>query len=400
VTPAAPSSAHARYGSRLAALRADEAVLPPVVRAAERLSLAGGDQCLSRDYARFHPHRDPYATLVLRDLREPVLRVEAYDARPADWGARAAVVWSDAGWLRVSPLASDPALPSLPALLARTDTHTVVRYRPYRRCTVRFDDNADSSYAKVFADRRGERMVGEGAALWAAAGRGELAFAVPRPERYDPAGRTLWQSRVRGRPVGAELNRPAGTTLAWGMGVALASLARADLTPRRVLGPPAALARSAQLGRSIVRSVPGAEREVEALLAGLRSAHAAATRTRLAPVHGNPHAGQWLAGEAGLGLVDFDGLALGQPELDASGFLAALEFEDPARVPVERLRAAFLAGYRERGGELDARLLSIYRVHRRLAKAARVAASLRADGDARARRHLRRARDELRREAP
>ena len=116
-------------------------------------------------------------------------------------------------------------------------------------------------------------------------------------------------------------------------------------------------------------------------------------------MHGNPHAGQWLAGEAGLGLVDFDGLALGQPELDAAALIAALEFEDPARVPVERLRAALLAGYRERGGELDARLLRIYSVHRRLAKAVRVAGSLRADGDARARRHLKRALYELEREA-
>ena len=200
---AAPPSAHARYRSRLAALRADEAILPPVVRAAERLSLAAADRRFQRDYARFHPHRDPFATLVLRDLRDPVLRVEAYNVRPVARGAREAVVSSDAGWLRVSSLASDPALRSLPALLALPGRRTVVRYRPYRRCTVRFDGNGDSSYAKVFADRRGERMLGEGATLWAAAERGELAFAVPRPERYDPAGRTLWQSRVPGRPAGA-----------------------------------------------------------------------------------------------------------------------------------------------------------------------------------------------------
>jgi hypothetical protein len=145
--------------------------------------------------------------------------------------------------------------------------------------------------------------------------------------------------------------------------------------------------------------VPGAERQVVELLARLRDAHSTAARTALVPVHGNPHPGQWVAGEAGPGLVDFDGLARGQPELDATALLAALEFEDPARVPVGRLRAAFLAGYRERGGELDARLLRIYGAHRRLAKAVRVAGSLRADGDARAGRHLKRALRELEREA-
>jgi hypothetical protein len=299
---------------------------------------------------------------------------------------------SDAGWLRVSALASDRGLPSLPRLLARPGREAVVRYRPHRRCTVRFD----RGYAKVFADGRGERLLREGEGLWAAGERGELAFAVPRPERYEPAARTLWQSRVPGRPVGS-VPRDAG--LARRMGRALASLARADLGPRTVLGAPAALARSERLGGSLVRSVPGIEREVDELLARLRCAHSAAPRGPLAPVHGNPHAGQWLDGEAGLGLVDFDGLALGQPELDAAALVAALEFEDPERVPVERLRAAFLAGYRERGPALDGRLLAIYRAHRRLAKAARVAGSLRPDGDARAGRHVRRALHELERGA-
>jgi phosphotransferase family enzyme len=381
------ASAHARYGTRLTALRDDEVMLPLVAQAAEALGLVAGGQRLERDYARFHPHRQPFATLVLRDVREPVLRLEAYDARPSG----EAVVASDAGWLRVSAFASDPALRSLAPLLARPGRQAVVRYRPYRRCTVGFD----RVYAKVFADRRGERMVDESGMLWAAAERGELDFTVPRPERYDPASRTLWQSRVPGRPVGSELREPA---LARRMGGALASLAEADLAPRTMLTPAVALARSARLGRTLVRSVPGTEGVVEELLTRLRSGHSAATGGRLVPVHGNPHPGQWLAGDAGLGLVDFDGLALGQPEHDVAALVAALEFEDPVRVPVERLRAAFLAGYRERGRELDAGRMAIYRAHRRLAKAVRVAGSLRPDGDARAGRHLRRALHELERE--
>jgi len=380
----ATAPAHGRYGTRLAALRADEAVLPPVLRVAEPLGLAHGGQRLERDYARFHPQREPFATLVLRDVREPVLRVEAYDARPAARDPREGVVESDAGWLRVSSIASDPALPGLSDLLACPAPREVVRYRPYRRCTVRFD----GGYAKVFADRRGERLVEEAKRLWAAAESGELAFAVPCPEHYDPSGRTLWQTRVPGRPVPSEMQ---GNALATRMGRALASLAEARLEPRRAITPGAALARSARLGRSLARTVPAAEREVEELLARLQGAHAVAARTPLRPVHGSPHPGQWLDAEERLGLVDFDGLALGEPELDAAAVLAALEFEDPERVPVARLSAAFLAGYRERGAELDPALIAIYRAHRRLAKAVRVACSLRPDGDVRAARHLARA---------
>ena len=58
----ATASAHARFGTRLAALAAEDGVLGPGF---ERL------------YARFHPHRDPFATLVLRDTRDRrrILRV-------------------------------------------------------------------------------------------------------------------------------------------------------------------------------------------------------------------------------------------------------------------------------------------------------------------------------------
>jgi hypothetical protein len=360
------AAAHARYRTRLAALSDDEA-----------LGLTTGEGRLEREYARFHPHRQPFATLVLRDVREPVLRVEAFDERPAGDG----VVASEAGWLRVSPFASDPALRALPDLMARPDRQAVVRYRPYRRCTVRFD----GSYAKVFADRRGERIADEGLMLWAAAEGGVLGFAVARSERYDSASRTLWQSRVPGYP------RPA-TVPARRMGRALASFAKADLDLHRRAEP---LDRSERLGTTLVRSVPGAARDVDRLLARLRRAHSAAPRDRLVPVHGNPHPGQWLDGEAGLGLVDFDGLALGEPELDAAAVVSALEFEDPARFPVERLRDEFLAGYREGGGSLDERRMAIHRAHRRLAKAVRVAASLRPDGDARAQRHLTKALAEL-----
>jgi hypothetical protein len=401
---AASASAHTRYATRLAALRADEAFLPPVVQATERLGLPAGDGRLQRDYARFHPHREPFATLVLRapGEPEPLLRVEAHDGRPNARGGREAVVASDAGWLRVTPFPGDPALGSLPALLARPGRHTVVRYRPYRRCTVRFDDADRSVYAKVFAERRGPRTRDDGARLWAAAERGQLRFAVPRPERYDPAGRTLWQSCVAGRPVGEELKRGDGTALALRMGGALASLAKADLAPRRLITAASMLSRSAWVGRSLARSVPDVERDVTELLARLRSAHAAvgAGRFPLAPVHGNPHAGQWVGDEGRLGLVDFDRLAAGHAELDAAALLAELEFEDPTRVPVERLRAAFLAGYREGGVALDAGLIAVHRAHRRLAKALRVASSLRPDGDVRSRRHLERALRELAEEVP
>jgi hypothetical protein len=393
-------SAHARYGSRLAALAAEDGVLGPGF---ERL------------YARFHPHRDPFATLVLRDSDDPrrILRVEAFEnwpageaTEPSDAGAGAIVraergsspsetlVRSDAGWLRLTAFPSDPALRTLPALLARSANHTVVRYRPYRRCTVRFALDGRDAFAKVFADDRGERIHRVAATLWAAGERGELAFSVPRPERFDRRGRTLWQSAVAGLPAREELLGQRGTALARLMGTALASLAAAPLSPQRNLGPAAVLMRAARLAAALVRSVPALARPADELLGLLRRAHAEAPR-QLVPVHGDPHAGQWLSDRGRLGLVDFDGLALGHPELDVAAFLSALRFEDRTRAPLEPLCAAFLTAYEEAARPLDPRLIAIYLAYRRLAKAVRVASSLRPDGDRRAERHLERALEEL-----
>jgi len=374
MSDAAPS-AQARYRSRLRALSA-------------------GPEGFQRDewtqlYARFHPDRAPFATLVLErpGQARQIVRVDAFEEAPR----HGTVMESEAGWLRVAAFPSDPALRSLPALLARRGAHEVVRYRPYRRCTIRFHGAGGVSYAKVFADRRGERIHTEAVDLWAAAERGELAFAVPRPRRYERRARTLWQSSVAGHPVRLGLSGPRGSDLARRMGFALASLASAEFSPRRVLVPPSMVPVTARAAAELVRRVPELEPEVRRLLCRLHRRLAAARPRPLGPVHGNPHAGQWLHHARGVGLVDFDGAAFGQPELDAASFLAGLEFEDGSRVPVQRLSAAFLAGYEASGRSLDPQLMATYRAYRRMAKALRTACSLRPDGDDRARRHVERA---------
>ena len=390
---AAALSAHARYRSRLHALASDGDALGSALRATSLFAHGGEQPAWVRLYARFHPDRAPFATLVLQRSAEQrrIVCVDAFEQRPSGQSPHAAVVESEAGWLRVAAFPADPALRSLPALLAREEAHTVVRYRPYRRCTVRFDGADGASYAKVFADRRGERIHREGVELWTIAERGELAFAVPRPQRYEPRARTLWQSSVAGRPVRPRLTGIRGMTLARRSGLALASLRSARLSPGAVLPPASLLPRTARGAAQLVRLVPELEPDVRGLLDRLHRGLAAARPRPLAPVHGNPHPGQWLHEGPGVGLVDFDGLALGRPELDAASFLAALEFEDRSCVPVEALSAAFLAGYEAGGGTLDPQLMATYRAYRRLAKALRVACALRPDGDRRARRHVERA---------
>lgn len=65
-----------------------------------------------------------------------------------------------------------------------------------------------------------------------------------------------------------------------------------------------------------------------------------------------------------------------------------LECENPAKTPHEMLSSAFLQGYADLAGPLEPSLLTAYRAHKRLEKAAKSARQPRIDAAARAARHL------------
>jgi aminoglycoside phosphotransferase len=254
-------------------------------------------------------------------------------------------------------VADDPALAGLRAVLAAGAE--VVRYHPGRRCTVR----AGERFGKVLGDDSGPALLAAQRRLWTA--REELGFAVAEPLGYDAATRTVWLGALPGEDVRSRLD-PA---LAERMGAALATLATSSVRPAARLedaGPAAA--------RELVRRVPALRREAEALLEEVRAGPPR-------PVHGAPHPPQWLADGEALGLIDFDRLALGDPESDVAAFMEAAAAEDGG----EAIAAAFAAGY----GPLDGRRLEAYRRRRRLGKALRAASGLSPDGDERAARRLR-----------
>ena len=378
---------HEQNRDRLAALRAGDRVLEAIA-AAGWPGTAGGWR---RTFGRTELDREHYATLVF-ESRGAVVRVEALAERPRGSANGAAVVPArEIGWLRMEALPHDPALTTLGAVMTAAEGATVVRYRPYRRCTVRVDGPGGPRFAKVFADERGRRIHAAGQAIWAAAERGELPFAVPRPAGWSPPTRAVWQGTVAGEPAIACLYGEGGAATARAMGAAAAALTRAGLEPPATYDAAAQLDDSRRKAGALVRLVPRLRPAAEELLAGLRAVHARARSTAPRPIHGAPHANQWLIAGDGLGLVDFDGFALGDPERDAATFMAELDFEDRAAVPVAELNRAFLDGYSDRGVALEPSLLAAYRAHKRLAKALRTARALRPDGDERAERHLARA---------
>lgn len=383
-------SAHARYRERLAALAENGIVVDAVIEAAKRLRWPAEDSWL-RTKERFEPDAEPFALCVYASVGLPqrLVRVEVFTARPPRRELDDCVIRAGtAGWLLVTRFPSDPKLPALPKLLAGPGRRTVVRYHPYRRCTIRVDCDGRSRFVKVYADDRGERVHADGVELWRAERRGELGFAVARPERFDPSTRAVWQGTIGGERITPRLYANGGEALAHRIGRASASLSRARLRPRGVLDAKAALARAAGRCAELERRVPKLGHEARRLLAQLERVQAAAAPGEPRPVHGALHPSQWLDDGSRLGLVDYDSIALGDPELDAATFLADLDVQDRERVATDRLNAAFLTGYESVAG-LDAALVRAYRAHGRLGRAVKIARALCPDGDEKAARRLR-----------
>ena len=371
-------SAHARYRRRLEALACDAAVLASF---AERGSW-------ERRYARFEPDSEPFATLVYESTDSPqrVMRVDVSEGPTAD------AIRGEPGWLRVLSFDRDEHLPTLPSIVSRPGSCRVVRYLPGRRCTLRLESAGRAArYVKVYRDDRGRRADVAGRLLWGAAGRGELAFSVPRPDCWDASTRTLFQYELVGSAVTRELYGPHGAEIARRIGRAAASLAQSSVQPTRVFDAAAQMAHSIDIAHDLARRVPSLASLAASLLDELAACHARLGKRELRPIHGDPHAEQWLDDGERLGLLDFEAVTWGDPELDAAVFLAELDFEDDLQLPVDQLEDAYITGAEAIGLSLDHQLLLAYRGHKRLAKALRSARAVRPDGDQRAEAHLGRA---------
>jgi Phosphotransferase enzyme family len=392
---------HARYRDRLRLLSADA----PLTRAITELGSQRGwwpDLAWSRMSDRFEPHAAAFGDFLFEHHGPPqsICRVEAFDTRPAPAHVDAPCAHTDAGWLRVRRFPCDDALPALPSVLAEPGRATVVRYHPGRRCTIRFEQRDRTMFAKVYAINRGERVHRAGLALWEAAGRGKLELDVARPERWEPHTRTLWQHNLAGTPVSDRLRGADGPRLTHRIGRALASLTRAQLQAGNVnvavdmvdvLDGRAQMRRSERHGTELSRQVPRLAGLTTELLERLAALHAAAASGEPRPIHGAPHPAQWLEDGPRLGLVDFDRLSLGDPEMDAGIFLGDLEADGSLKHSVTPLATSFLAGYQSVAGRLDPRLVLAWRMHQQLSRALRAARAVRPDGDGRAERKLRRA---------
>lgn len=352
-----------------------------------------------RTFGRRFLNESRYCAMLFETLDAPqeLCFVEAFNElryEPADKSVTHAI-GPQTGVLRLSRFPRDPGLPTLARLLSGLDHVRVLRYRPGKRCTVTVGEDSGRRFGKVFADDRGALIHRGSEQLWAAAAAGSLGFDVARPLGWDPELRTLWQGAVAGHPITAALQSPGAADLAFRMGAACASLATSGLQPPETFDGTAQCERTSRYATELECWLPGFGEELRAAVGVLGERHSAYAGKAGAPIHGAPHAHQWLDTGSRLGLVDFDRYCLGDPELDVATFIAETDFEDGRSVAVDQINERFIAGYESVYGPLQMPLVQLYRTHKYIAKALKAARSVNPRGLPKAERHLARAFDSL-----
>ena len=345
-----------------------------------------------RSYGRFIPGGSPFASLLYRpvDCPNDMCLIEIFDERPA--GNLDVIQYFDdtLGWLQLRKFPNDPHLPKLYDVLERGEKLTVLRYRPYKRCTFKIspDNFSGPIFGKMFYDQRGAVIHEESKALWHAANRGELKFAVAEPIKFDQSTGTLWQHAVAGNAVIDQLFDRHGGRLAERIGHAVASITKSNLQPTLKFDGVDQFKRTFKYVDEICQQLPDLANPLNHIVITLEKNHRSVPQRPSKPLHGAPHLHQWLVSEFGLGLVDFDRICMGDPELDAATFIAEIDFEDAEKVPVPEIIDSFLEGYQSIAGSLNLCLLQTYRCHKRLAKALKALRSININGDQKARRHV------------
>ena len=291
-------------------------------------------------------------------------------------GGKSEVNLDGVGAARRSDWWQDQALPALAGLALRTPPLEPVRYRPGKRCTLR-STGSKEMFVKCLADQRGAAINRDARLLYRCSQQGWLGFGVARPAGWIALSRLLVQHAVPGAPIIDRLRGAGGAALAARLGTANAALAAAPIAPEPRFTYADQIARTGKYARRLAHFVPPAAPALDALLTCLAAVDPGAADR---PIHGSPHAHQWLDGPDGLMLVDFDRFGRGDPELDVATFIAEADFEAGAAEPTGRAyRAAFEARW-----PLNPALVAAYRTHKHIAKALRVATAIRTDAADRA----------------
>lgn len=301
-------------------------------RWATAVAFASSTSALATKPSRRRPSRAAASARKKAPVPEPLVFVPEVDALvqwlPLDLGLP---VMAD-GRSKLNRRLAEAGLASVEGARPR-----VLRYSARRRAVIRLGPYV----LKTYRDRDDFEQARQGLV----AGAGLRSVRTPALLGTLPRRRTTVQQRVKGGcpSWGLDDSGPAGDLLA-----ALHAETAAGL---RTTSPAHILAKSRARAGVIARLDPDLGPRLDEILAGL--AQTAPESAALVTSHGNFHAGQLLARNDGLTLIDLDRMCLAPRAFDLACFTAqyALGHPDDAAL-LGRVGTALLAGYGEVPSEL------------------------------------------------
>jgi hypothetical protein len=291
------------------------------------------------------------ATLYPPRFGEPVVHLPEQDM----------IVWS---------FPNDPELPHLPIVadiervrnylpiqaIPAADqfgiTAQVVRYKPGKRCTIRYVIQAqgnDTQPVELFGKMVAGESVGatyeQMTCLWRHSSAEERSFGVAQPLGFEPQLHFTWQAAVAGTPL-LELLSPSNERLLIDhLALGLADLHKRQLNPVARQDITYHLASAQEYCTELAQAYPH-----HAAMLRTLSAHIAQTMPELLPsqvrvIHRDFHIQQLLVHEDRLFLFDFDDLSMGDPMQDLAFFIVDLYHRKLDEGMVTRWASNFCQAY-------------------------------------------------------
>jgi aminoglycoside phosphotransferase (APT) family kinase protein len=265
---------------------------------------------------------------------------------PADWRLESLPVAVDGA-------AMAPRLREALGGPVRSVTPRVLRYKPQRKCLLRYDldwaGSAKTVYARVLRDEEWADARDVLERLWAV--RDLLSLQLPEPLAVFEDLRMQVFSALSGEALFAATERADFPDLAARGGVGLSEFHALPLTFRGAWDERSASARIAGAATQFARLLPAQAERIGTLGAALGRHLAAAPGARRCPVHGDFHGDNLLVGGDRVALIDFEDCAMGDPAEDVASNWAQRAWQLPrltdANPRVVGGREAFLAAYLE-----------------------------------------------------
>ncbi len=227
---------------------------------------------------------------------------------------------------------------------------TVVRYKPEDRCTnhyrILWEGSSFIFFGKTFKDERGQELYDTFKKLWRWSSQSEILFQLAQPLGYNQNLKTLWQTALPGTPLMGNLERISDNDFLETVAKGLAQLHSSQLTSDKLRNAEECLTEAHTLAKTLEHHLPHLKQSLRILLEKFKLELTELGPLPQRPIHGAFRFKQLLLDDKHVGVVDFDGFALGDPNEDVADFMVELHVHLP-ETAAQKATQYFLETYRE-----------------------------------------------------